>query len=274
MNSAGNDQIIFSMKMIKINRKGKGQNRVLLVTSRHILNLMPDNYAKCNRCMEIRQLHHLTTSAAGKEFVVHLTDDYDYRFATPFYEQAVKCMREAYAKLTGSELAVTEVSDVDALAQQVMTKAAVKKGGSWGLPMFTPSGKETLASPKGGGSGSGPGFSPVSPSGKFADDDADSDGDDGLREESVTPRAMGGSGAAAPPAVMAGGAFNAKSKYGVDDFTVLKVLGKGAFGKVCTGSRSQLASRWTSSCPAQRARTALHSPHGCMLVCVAPPDLR
>jgi len=232
MNSAGNDQIIFSMKMIKINRKGKGQNRVLLITNRHIFNLMPDNFSKCNRCMNIRQLHHLTISSAGKEFVIHLTDDYDYRFSTPFYEQAVKCMREAYAKLTGSELAVTEVSDVDALAQQVMTKAAVKKGGSWGLP--TPSGKEAAgaASPQGGGSGSRPGFAAVSPSGKFADDDADSDGDDGLREESVTPRAMGCGGAPEKPPVMAGGAFNAKSKYTVDDFTVLKVLGKGAFGKV------------------------------------------
>ena len=41
--------------------------------------------------------------------------------------------------------------------------------------------------------------------------------------------------AAKPPprqSVVAGGAFASKSKYSVDDFTVLKVLGKGAFGKV------------------------------------------
>ena len=70
-NSAANDTILWSGSVTKINRKGKHQTRVLLVTNRHILNLMPDNYAKCNRCIEVRSVHHLSTSLDAQEFVIH-----------------------------------------------------------------------------------------------------------------------------------------------------------------------------------------------------------
>ena len=132
-NSAANGKVLFSATLVKINRKGKGQNRVLLITTRHILNLMPDNYSKCNRCMQIAQLHHITTSAHGQEFVIHFSDEYDYRFKSPYRDQAVDTLKAAYEKLTGNSLSVVEVNDVDGLAAQVMTKAAVKKvGSSWG----------------------------------------------------------------------------------------------------------------------------------------------
>merc|ERR1719181_1554433 len=112
-NSAANGKVLFSATMVKINRKGKAQNRVLLITSRHILNLMPDNYSKCNRCMQISQLHHLTTSATNQEFVLHLTDEYDYRFKTSLYEQAVGVLRDTYSKVTGGDLAVSDFASVD-----------------------------------------------------------------------------------------------------------------------------------------------------------------
>ena len=218
--------------MVKINRKGKNQNRVLLITSRHLLNLMPDNYSKCNRCMQISQLHHITKVAAAQEFVVHFADEYDYRFKSPYFEQAVKAMQAAYQNLTGNVLSVVEMADVDGLAAQVMTKASVKKvGGSWGpnpLSAKLPAGAAATAA------------FPAPPSAKAEADENDS-------EEEAEPSARGASGggsaaavdvsdasAAAPPAapVTAGGAFAGKSKYSVEDFTILKVLGKGAFGKV------------------------------------------
>ena len=88
-NSATRETVLWSQKVTKINRKGKGQMRALLVTNRSILNLMPDNYSKCNRCIRIKQLHHISTSAASQEFVLHIADEYDYRFKTPLYNDAV-----------------------------------------------------------------------------------------------------------------------------------------------------------------------------------------
>lgn len=111
--------MVFSVKLTKINRKGKNQNRVLLITSRHIFNLMPENYSKCNRCMQIAQLHHVSFSAPGQEFVILMTDEYDYRFRTPIFMQAVESLKSAYQNVTGNVLPITEIADVDALKQQV-----------------------------------------------------------------------------------------------------------------------------------------------------------
>ena len=67
-------------------------------------------------------------------------------------------------------------------------------------------------------------------SAKEMDDNADSEEEDGA----TTPRGASKGDAAAPVAAVpvAGGAFQAKSRYCYEDFTVVKVLGKGAFGKV------------------------------------------
>ena len=56
-NGAANDAILWSCAVTKINRKGKHQKRALLITNRHVLNLMPDNYSKCNRCIDLRSVH-------------------------------------------------------------------------------------------------------------------------------------------------------------------------------------------------------------------------
>lgn len=215
--------------MVKVNRKGKNQNRVLLITSRHLLNLMPDNYSKCNRCMQVGSLHHVTKVQNGQEFVVHFTDEYDYRFRSPYCQQAVSSMATAYQNLTGNELSVVDVNDVDGLAAQVMTKVAVKKvGSSWGAAPL--SGRLFGSSKAGGANAATAGVVPL-PSSKDAADDDDSD-DDVLGELSSRGGAAGAvdvsdgaSGGATPASV--GGAFASKSKYGIDDFTVMKVLGKG-----------------------------------------------
>ena len=260
-NSAGNEQVLFSCAMTKINRKGKGQNRVLLVTSRHVLNLMPDNHSKVNRCMLIASMHHITTAQRGEEFVVHFTDEYDYRFKSPFAEQAVKVLTSAYETLTGQQLQNMVVSDVDALSQQMMTKAAVKKtGSSWGtnlMPSSTKSKEATAPSPRAPASSSGATSNPLGGGGapppsssappplssarslRMDADDADSDDDgEGFTDLAASSKLASSSGGGAvdvsdaPAPKVAGGAFAKKSKYTIEDFQILKVLGKGAFGKV------------------------------------------
>jgi len=77
------------------------------------------------------------------------------------------------------------------------------------------------------------------PSSKLQADENDSEGDDELRElmsdsgrEAAQTAALADGVGSAAVTVVAGGAFNRKCKYFIDDFTVIRVLGKGAFGKV------------------------------------------
>ena len=52
----------------------------MVVTNRHVLNLMADNCSKCNRCIDLRAVHHLSTSRSAQEFVIHVSMEYDYHF--------------------------------------------------------------------------------------------------------------------------------------------------------------------------------------------------
>ena len=41
---------------------------------------MADNCSKCNRCIDLRAVHHLSTSRSAQEFVIHVSMEYDYHF--------------------------------------------------------------------------------------------------------------------------------------------------------------------------------------------------
>jgi len=70
----------FSDFVIKINRREKEQTRVILITDKAIYNLMPKNYEKCKRRIKIADLASVTASQISDEFVMHVPDEYDYRF--------------------------------------------------------------------------------------------------------------------------------------------------------------------------------------------------
>jgi hypothetical protein len=68
-NSGGNERLIFSIVGVKVNRKGKSQERALLMTNRAIYNTIPSDIRKCQRRIPLEKIHHLTVSNSCDNFV-------------------------------------------------------------------------------------------------------------------------------------------------------------------------------------------------------------
>ena len=71
----------YSDIVIKVNRRDRPQERVLLITNRAIYNLMPTNYRRCKRRIPLDLIDSITISVhpQSNEFVVHIPSEYDYR---------------------------------------------------------------------------------------------------------------------------------------------------------------------------------------------------
>jgi len=63
--------------VVKVNKVGKKQERVLLVSSSAIYNLKGKNSYKVNRRIRHEDIGAITNSETGHEFVIHVPEEYD-----------------------------------------------------------------------------------------------------------------------------------------------------------------------------------------------------
>lgn len=90
------EMVKFSDFVIKINRREKEQTRVMLITNKAIYNLMPNNYGNCKRRIPLDEVGSITTSQVSEEFVIHVPSEYDYRFKSTKKETIAKLAQEQY----------------------------------------------------------------------------------------------------------------------------------------------------------------------------------
>ena len=85
------EKVLFSCHVYKYNHAGKRQKRVLSITNKHIYNMSPKNLitemfasimlsSKIKRKIALNKIKSLFVSSKGIEFVIHVPDEYDYRF--------------------------------------------------------------------------------------------------------------------------------------------------------------------------------------------------
>ena len=99
------EQIVFSDLVTKINRREKEQTRAILITTKAVYNLMPHNYSKCKRRIPITLLSSITVSQQSDEFVLHIPDEYDYRFKSPKRDQIAEVINRMYRHMREEEAA-------------------------------------------------------------------------------------------------------------------------------------------------------------------------
>jgi len=180
------EEVLYSIKLEKINRKGKNQQRAFLITDKAIYNLDSSSYGKCKRRVPLDKIESITVSTASDEFVVHIPDEYDYRFKSPNKDEICKCMKKAIKKITGKGVKTTHVQE-SALDDLTWTKDKAKNLS-----------REEQAKIKV----------------KLAAEVHTSDDKEGKNDETVDEVIRG------------------DKKISIDSFDLLKVLGRGSFGKV------------------------------------------
>ena len=104
-NSPALEQIVFSDLVTKINRREKEQTRAILITTKAVYNLMPNNYAKCKRRIPISLLSSITVSQQSDEFVLHIPDEYDYRFKSGKRDKIAEVINRMYRHMREEEAA-------------------------------------------------------------------------------------------------------------------------------------------------------------------------
>lgn len=68
---AGNEVLVFSGYVDKINAYGKSQKRVLIITDRGLYNV--DN-SKCKRRIDLQSIAKIVRSATGHQFVLNVPE--------------------------------------------------------------------------------------------------------------------------------------------------------------------------------------------------------
>jgi serum/glucocorticoid-regulated kinase 2 len=98
-----NEEVMFSDLVIKVNRKGKEQNRALLVTDKCLYNLDPKKFGSViKRRIFIDKITAITVyqpkgAESPVEFAVHIPDEYDYQFQSSRTQEIVDVLQSAYA---------------------------------------------------------------------------------------------------------------------------------------------------------------------------------
>ncbi|ETO23692.1 hypothetical protein RFI_13487 [Reticulomyxa filosa] len=121
------EKIIFSDNLIKINKRGKEQERVLLITDKAVYNLKPKEYHKCQRRIDIDKIVSISEAKDSDEFTVHVPEEYDYRYKTKSKHHIIEIISEQF-ELLSKNTAKLKVNSVTAmeLEKKTLTKDEAK----------------------------------------------------------------------------------------------------------------------------------------------------
>ena len=107
------EQVVFSCVVLKFNRWGMKQERCLLLTNMALYNLKKDSI---QRKIGINLMKGITKSLKKdvKEFLVHVKDEYDYRFECESIDKIttiIEACKHTYWKVHGKNVPVYGVPD-------------------------------------------------------------------------------------------------------------------------------------------------------------------
>ena len=94
---------------------GKRQERILVITDRHVLNIAPPSsfFAyRIKRIMLLVQISGVSLSSANGELCIHMNCEDDYRFiSVHFSKRIIEILAASYSRLVNSPLKIYEYNE-------------------------------------------------------------------------------------------------------------------------------------------------------------------
>lgn len=127
------EMVVYSNNLKKINKRGVEQERILLITDRAVYNLMPKNPGKCKRRIPIEDIGALSLATLSHEFVLHVPNEYDYRFKSLEKDKIAKVLKRTYQARAEKESKIygaVRVFPVQRIAERSLKHVTHNKGTS------------------------------------------------------------------------------------------------------------------------------------------------
>eukprot|EP00357_Protocruzia_adherens_P002555 CAMPEP_0115016588 /NCGR_PEP_ID=MMETSP0216-20121206/27543_1 /TAXON_ID=223996 /ORGANISM="Protocruzia adherens, Strain Boccale" /LENGTH=535 /DNA_ID=CAMNT_0002387107 /DNA_START=45 /DNA_END=1652 /DNA_ORIENTATION=- len=200
------EEVILSLKLQKINRKGKVQDRILLITNLGIHNVVRSKVfftesITSKRKIPFEEVCGVSVAKASFEFVLHCPNEYDYRYSSVRRENIISCVKHFRTRL-GYGLPIVEI-DIEDLKDVTTTRTDNKKG----ITRMPKSIADTCEIPIN---------KKKSPSTSSSDSERKMN-EEWEQETKTRARTI----------------FSKRGQeVSIDDFNLLKVVGRGTFGKV------------------------------------------
>lgn len=127
--NTNDEPVMYSNKWFKINAYGSKQDRDLILTTKHVYNL---KNLKIRRKIKITDVKAIIKSKTLDQFVLHIPNDYDFRFELENKDEFIKILQLRFANLNPVEtLKIFVVSDN---LEKYVTSIKDKKYGISNLP--------------------------------------------------------------------------------------------------------------------------------------------
>ena len=106
----GSESLVYSTKVLKFNRFGFKQERHLLLTTNRLANIKKKDF---QRTIKINTIRALTRSTIENDFdfVVHVKDEYDYRFICEDREKLFVQIKAVFFTKMNKNLPIFDVGD-------------------------------------------------------------------------------------------------------------------------------------------------------------------
>eukprot|EP01084_Bolivina_argentea_P215618 366083_1 len=123
-NTPTKERIILSEKIIKINKRGKSQNRIILITNKALYNLKPKRIQNNPKRIDLEQIVSITVCSSSNEFAIHIPEQYDLRYKSHIKNVITSTIAEKYKYKTKKELTINIfdiLTTIDTFKHQVLS---------------------------------------------------------------------------------------------------------------------------------------------------------